>query len=1409
MTVDRGGLDYPIIVRDGFGRNLGKFISQTNQARAAWESFQKTTSGGSGPATATERLQRSAEQTQRSIEQLTQRSQRLAQETRQLTRQEDNRRKGIERLNREARRREVLEAAALRSQRREFVFQRQQASALRARVAAEERVTRLIDRRTQREQLNRVLQERGLATDKKIRQELGLLTTAEQRLAQVQRQRRSIFDGLRKAQREANSERLRQIRAETQALNILNRAQIKEARDAILRARGREDLIPGRRGVSPAADVEQTRTFLQRLSAQLLDTDNKANRVAFTFRRLFGILAAFTIARQAIAGFVNSIRTLVQASAEIERTELGIASILTSVAEIRDTSGQAVSAVEGLAIAQQEARRQTQLLRKDALATTATFEELVEAFQVGLAPGLRAGLDVDQVRVFTRQISLAAAAIGLEQRQLAEEIRSILSGTINLRQTRIAAALGITNDEIRQARQAGELFQFLQERFEGFDAAGSVAANTFSGLVGRVRDGFRLLLSQGGIDFFENLKDLLRESLDGIQQLNRETGEIELNPALLGVVQGISRGLSGVIDQVRVLRAEVSDTELVEFANLVGEAFTATARVLRLLTTGVVRGLRTAGALLSSVRATAQRIGRIFAINIDVAVFERLLVIFVQIATVASLISAAMFLIQLPLKGIIVALQTIATVLVAIRAAAAFIQAQAAGVLLITGPLVLAVLLLVASVGFLLFRLGLLDGVIDSISNKAKSLFASTKQGLESIVEDTIDKATAKFEGFIFSTSNSLDQIRDKVSEIFKAVQEISGTIDVEVRLNEDGFNFNSPFIRIAQELQKARSQEKVLRDEAEREAQASAERFFELQEQAIRNARQLRTAGFTTDLDIQQAQRLLRIEEERARNIEDLDGLIASLRENIEKPFETTGIELLLDTTREALREQAEIRKRESQELLEQLQTQRQQALIESSRGARNASLLRDYVRINGEITAINEQGERAVEGQLALQGALLSQAIARSRVELQNANNAVREEVARARAAELQSTELTIARARRDEASERLILARQSLAVANFEGALELEALEISRERTEAALRLTQAEISRLQALQKTNDLTDGQQDALRQALQFEQQLIESRDLLNEQIDQTNRRLENQTFLLQQQVELQEFARTNPISAAFVDGIAEAFAQATDLFTRFREIFISGTYELSRTIASLIVDAFDPSSEANIRERFALFLRNLAEQIIATFTQIAITLAILNALSGGLLGATAAGFANVALGRGFNEGGQVTRSSRPRRARRSLTHASAAGFNSGGVPSMMARPSNLHPSDTIPIWTAANEWVIRAKSAAKAGWDAMRVINEGRFDPSSLRAALGLAGGPARSGFVASARGPGFVDGGRVAAQTAAATAAPQKAPLGVSVIAPSREAMQRLLDNGGSQAMLETVSLQREAWRAALGV
>lgn len=220
---------------------------------------------------------------------------------------------------------------------------------------------------------------------------------------------------------------------------------------------------------------------------------------------------------------------------EFERAEAQIAGLIASTGRVLDAQGNLARPAEAFSLALGLARDQQAKLQEDALSTTATYRELIQAFQTAIGPGLAANLDLDQIRELTVGFSQAATAIGLPQNQLAEEIRSVFSGAIDVRNTRIATVLRISNDDIRGAREAGNLFGFLQKRLEGIQTAAASLTFTLGQSFSNALDALSILGSRA--------LDPFRQSLIEVTQLLQRGLR---NQVVVDTLTGIGEALANV-----------------------------------------------------------------------------------------------------------------------------------------------------------------------------------------------------------------------------------------------------------------------------------------------------------------------------------------------------------------------------------------------------------------------------------------------------------------------------------------------------------------------------------------------------------------------------------------------------------------------------------------------------------------------------------------------------------------------------------------------------------------------------------------------------------------------------------------------------------------------------------------------
>jgi hypothetical protein len=445
--------------------------------------------------------------------------------------------------------------------------------------------------RASREEFSRFRRQSRLATTQVSKQELSArreAAAASREEARAERQRLQRIQAGARQQQQVQTLRARMFKNERiereRAQRTAERAAKQQARAAEQQARA----------------AKKAETAQARLNRRVKATDNSAQQLLFTFRRLVGVLALFTLARQLSQGFAALVKSGFEFNQTLEQTRLGIAGIITAVAQVRDGQGRLLEGAEAFVAAQVSARRQQQLLRQDALRTTATFQELLEAFQIALGPGLAAGFNLDQVRRFSVLISQAASNIGLPQRQLSEEIRAILTGNIRQTTTRIAQVLNLTNKEVRKLKAQGAdvFFAELQQRLQGFALGAESAAQTVGGLFVRLKDVLELVAGTAATGAFETLRGVLKELFDALTLTEKgEFGDI-LRPD--PEAQKAFEAIFQAIDRILRRMAELGRSIGIEGLTTAAEVLATTLEVAGGFVAGIVEGIQQVAILINA-----------------------------------------------------------------------------------------------------------------------------------------------------------------------------------------------------------------------------------------------------------------------------------------------------------------------------------------------------------------------------------------------------------------------------------------------------------------------------------------------------------------------------------------------------------------------------------------------------------------------------------------------------------------------------------------------------------------------------------------------------------------------------------------------------------------------------------------
>lgn len=252
-----------------------------------------------------------------------------------------------------------------------------------------------------------------------------------------------------------------------------------------------------------------------------------------------GTLAGLGAGALALAGPLALIgRSGIEANKQLEQTRIGIASVIASVGDLKRSDGVQLKGLDALTAALPLADRQLQLLRVDALQTALTFQQLAPAFLQAIGPGLAAGLNLDQIRQTVVSVSQLIVPLTGDASQLAQELRAIFSGDIN-QDAQVARTLGITRQQVEQAKEQGRLADLLNEKLKVAAATGQLMATTFEAATSNLAEAGTVLSQTVTKGFFDDLKAAINRTLPQVFEV--AFGQVRIAPALRGLADTVTQ----------------------------------------------------------------------------------------------------------------------------------------------------------------------------------------------------------------------------------------------------------------------------------------------------------------------------------------------------------------------------------------------------------------------------------------------------------------------------------------------------------------------------------------------------------------------------------------------------------------------------------------------------------------------------------------------------------------------------------------------------------------------------------------------------------------------------------------------------------------------------------------------------
>lgn len=264
---------------------------------------------------------------------------------------------------------------------------------------------------------------------------------------------------------------------------------------------------------------------LSGINETLSSIEKSAKSVVAPLETVQGILATY--------GAITLVKGMIDINSQFESMRTGISALIAVNAQNETSLGKTISVQEKFSLAQKESANVVELLRKANIETPATLAELTDAFQAAVGPALKLNWTLEQTVEYTTLMTQAAAAMGMPMNQLAQEMRSVLSGQIDMN-SQVARNLGITNEQIAQHIKLGDTYSFLMTKLQDFKVAGAQMASNWTGVTSNLKDGFDSVRQKAGENLFNALKTDLTD-ISALLTKNSDQISGEFSNALMAI----------------------------------------------------------------------------------------------------------------------------------------------------------------------------------------------------------------------------------------------------------------------------------------------------------------------------------------------------------------------------------------------------------------------------------------------------------------------------------------------------------------------------------------------------------------------------------------------------------------------------------------------------------------------------------------------------------------------------------------------------------------------------------------------------------------------------------------------------------------------------------------------------------
>ncbi|MDU2063782.1 MAG: transglycosylase SLT domain-containing protein [Sporomusaceae bacterium] len=290
-----------------------------------------------------------------------------------------------------------------------------------------------------------------------------------------------------------------------------------------------------------AANDVQIQIIGKDLASQAFQSvDRAAQRTTQNMQAFGGAVSSANSILSDAAGFAAGIAGFTALDAAIEKTlgsalefyktmETGSISMSGSLMSMATLSGQTIQWGQALSMSKDIMVQ----LSDTAIRTGVSTKELTDTFRAMLPAALNAKMTVQQTMDIASRMVPVGKGMGLNETTLMRDVADLITGQ-NVQRTKLGSILGISDKDIADAKKSADgLYKFLSDRLQGEKEASEHYLISLEGRVNHLKESVSRMGGTAFGSMFQAGTDEIQKMADSIVTVNKETGEVTLNPQLL------------------------------------------------------------------------------------------------------------------------------------------------------------------------------------------------------------------------------------------------------------------------------------------------------------------------------------------------------------------------------------------------------------------------------------------------------------------------------------------------------------------------------------------------------------------------------------------------------------------------------------------------------------------------------------------------------------------------------------------------------------------------------------------------------------------------------------------------------------------------------------------------------------